>query len=191
MAVLLPGKFIYLALPHTATRATARVLWEIDGAKTWGHKEIKNNHHVTKKELLEASPDAFMGNEIAVSTVRHPCDLLVTWWLRYLRYNGGGPGLLEFIQFSEKEITRFMPYLRDGKMYWIDSDEYMRYESLQTDLNNLLTRFGFPSVVLRKINVTKEKKAWQSYYDDEMPDVVHQRFGKEAERFNYKIRGML
>ena len=78
MAALLPGKFIYLSTPHTATISTTTALAELFGGGAWvtvlnetkklgfKHTFARNTHHHTRAQLQEEYPDAFKGGEIAI-----------------------------------------------------------------------------------------------------------------------------
>ena len=87
MAVIVPGKFIYLATPHTASIATTLTLHQLDGARTTQLNELKdcdnllprNTHHATYQIMQTRFPELFQGKEVAITTIRHPCDLIVTW----------------------------------------------------------------------------------------------------------------
>lgn len=207
MAALLPGKFIYLALPHTATCATLRALyngvedcyvsriWEVGKVPPErGLDSPKNNrstHHLSLAEVRERRPELFQGGEIAVSTVRHPCDLLVTWWLRQKdtiskRWKVPEPTFPEYIEFVDED-TPGGPYIKGGRMFWMEADHYLRYESLQTDLDAFLAQLGLLTTQLEKQNVTKNKKPWRTYYDEATLSLVRHRFGEEAARFGYEV----
>ena len=207
MAVLLPGKFVYLALPHTATCATMRAIYHgIDGTFVSDVNEVGDvdperrlevqgnrfrTHHSTREELEALRPELFKGSEVSFSTVRHPCDLLVTWWLRQrktiaIRLKVSEPTLLEYIELVE-EGTPGGPYIKDGLMYWMETDIYLHYETLQEDLNDFLELHGLPKVELERLNVTKNKRPWLDYYDEGSFDLVRRRFGEEAELFGYLI----
>jgi hypothetical protein len=190
--VLFPGKLIYLALPHTASMVTVQTLVTLEGAL--GQEVTRVNHHATRAEARVKRPDLFSGDEVAVSVVRHPCDLLVTWWLRHLirlsthKKSPRPPTFEHFLKMPEEEISAYSPsYLKAGRMYWMDADEYLRYENLQEELNRTLNRFDLPSVALPRRNVTRNKRPWQEYYDEDVFAAVRERFGDEAERFGYQI----
>jgi len=94
VAVLFPGKFIYLATHHTASIATVRALAVLPGAVVSDLNEVKDlqfehtfpggTHHSTLEDLKKQRPE-YIGNETSVTTIRNPYDLLVTWWLRQRR----------------------------------------------------------------------------------------------------------
>lgn len=201
MAVLLPGKFIYLATPHTASCATTEALgMQLDNAIATHISNVMRKakhvfpgagrtHHHTHQQMLDLYPEMFQGTEITCTTIRHPCDLIVTWWLRQRDVIAAGlhrPILFpEFVRTCDEKTPG--PYLRDGKIFWQQADVYLRYETLQQDLNEFLTNLGLPHVTLKPVNVTADKRDWRTYYDDQTIAVVVERFGKEAQEFGYEI----
>ena len=199
MAVLVPGKFIYLATPHTASIATTEALaQQLDGALASNISKLtdldpclpRNTHHATCETVRKLSPELFQGTEVAITTIRNPCDLIVTWWLR--QRNGISEKMGREIPFEEyvqicDETTSGGPYIRDGKIFWQDFDSYLRYETLQSDLNNFLIGLTLPTVELKPVNVTADKRDWRTYYDDKTIAVVVERFGEEAQQFGYDL----
>ena len=205
MAVLLPGKFLYLGLPHTATCATMRALYHgIPGCYVSGVNEVGkvppehllcaghngSTHHLPKEEIERRRPELFQGGEISVSTVRHPYDLVATWWVRQetsFRRHSGVDDLTfaKFVELVDDSIAA--PYIKNGRMFWMRAEHYLRYESLQADLDRFLEGLGLPSVQLERVNVSKKKRDWKSYYTEEIRETVRRRFGEDAKRFGYEL----
>ncbi len=198
MAVLVPGKFIYLATPHTASIATTQALaQQLDGAiaseinelKDFDHLLPRNTHHATHQTVRKISPELFHGNEVAITTIRHPCDLIVTWWLRQrdviAKSLGREISFAEFVRTCDE--TTPGPYIKNGKIFWQDFDSYLRYETLQSDLDAFLIGLALPTVTLKPANVTGNKRDWPTYYNDEITTVVIERFGEEARNFGYDL----
>jgi hypothetical protein len=200
MAVLLPGKFIYLATPHTASIATTRALATLKGAVVSDINEIvdlkvdrrfpKGTHHSTRAELRSRQPESFVGVELAVTTIRNPYDLLVTWWLRQKKileeHTGREVTFRRFVETCD-EGTLGGPYLRGGKIFWQDADYALRYEKLQDELDSFLDRFRIKPVRLDWTNVTAQKLPWLSYYDEETRTIVRHRFGDEIRSLGYRF----
>jgi len=193
MAVLIPGKFLYLATPHTASVATTHALAQLPEAKTtrlgglekFGHLPVA--HHATRKDV----EPYLTGTEVVVTTIRNPHDLVVTWWVRQQgavkHYLGPGATFLDFVKNVDKVIGPSGPFLQDGQLFWHDVDRVLRYENLETDLNSLLVELNLPIVTLELKNVTKDKEHWRSYYDEESFEVVRARFEKELKHFGGEL----
>lgn len=184
MAIVLPGKFIYLANHHVASLATAKALDEqIEGTYRVGP------HHAPVSELskvrvpfgefeLQVS-DVILGGEITVSTVRDPYDWFVSCWIRRRK---SGQTLEDFL-----ENLSGGPYVREGRILGHRSDETLRWESLEKNLNGFLSRFDH-SVSLPKMNLTPGKKPWETYYSKDAWAIANRRFGREIQRLGYSLR---
>jgi len=187
MAVVLPGKFLYVANYHVASLATAQALDEqIEETYRVGP------HHASPDRLLKVRQDFFVrqhehlepgdvmdGSEVTVATVRNPYDWLVSCWLR----RGGG---VPFVQYVA-ELCETSPgaYVRNGKIFWHEADELLHWEHLPEELNAFLSRFGLSGMALPHKNQTAGKKPWRGYYNVEIVGLVNRRFGADIERLGY------
>ena len=193
MAVLIPGKLLYLATPHTASIATIYALARLPGARVTqltgleGVDHLYATHHADRDDVT--FHNQLSGSEVVVTTVRNPCDLLVTWWLRQpeavATYIGPEATFEQFVRSVDRVIGVSGPYLADGKIFWHDCDRVLHYETLQEDLDELLIGLDLPTVLLKKHNVTKNKRPWQDYYTEETLAVVRSRFKEEMELYGY------
>jgi hypothetical protein len=190
MAVLIPGKLVYLATPHTASIATAAGLSNLPGARATTRKGnvsevLPVTHHASRKDV-----EPYMtGSELVVTTVRNPCDLVVTWWLRQQpavkKYIGEDATFEQFVSRVDEVIGVSGPFLKDGKIFWHDCDTIIKYENLVEELNALLVCLDLPTVSLSLINVTKGKKSWIEYYNEQTLAIVRERFKEEIFQYGY------
>lgn len=169
MAVLVPGKFVYLATPHTGSMSTTTALLEqVPGAQTLGE------HHSTRAELGLEDLEG-------VTTVRNPFDMIATWWLRTdAKWN--------YESFSDFLRDYDHPtYVRDGRIFYHCEPgvHVLRFERLQEDLDEYLARHGLGPLPLPRINRTVDRDPWPDYYDPECLEIVWERFGKEALEHGY------
>jgi hypothetical protein len=169
MAVILPGKFLYLCNPRTASSATSRTLKEIPGA-------VKTAHHHVALEHVED----YDGEQV-VAAVRNPYDALVSWHLRLPH--------LSFVEFL-RGYDHF-PLLGGDPpdLFWhcTGDTHVLRYETLQTDLDAFLTGLELPTVQLFRRNVTKNKtRPWREYYGDAEVEAANGRFGHVADKWGYE-----
>jgi hypothetical protein len=199
VAVIIPGKLVYLATPHTGSIATTVALSELPGAlaSVIGHGMTivgerdealpKVPHHSTMDELREIARDRLTGTEVSVTAIRNPYDLLVTCWLRQwarLKLN-----LRAYLQLliDDEDRAGMGVYVRDGRLFWMNADRYMHYENLQEELSSLLHELGLENVELPRKNVTPEKQPWWTYYDVESRKFAEEKFGGEAASFGYSF----
>ena len=168
MAVLLPGKFLFLCNPRTASVATSRTLIEIEGAIEVGP------HHCSLSQVEDHD------GEIVVATVRNPYDALVSW----------------FMHLPETDFAAFLrtyshyPFLGGDPpdLFWqCDADtRLLRFETLQADLDAFLSGLGVAPLQVFEHNVTKTKtRPWREYYDAEAIAAADERFGHIADKWGY------
>lgn len=168
MAVLVPGKILYLANPRTASCATLLALSELPGAvRLWPQ-------HQTLDQCKEYN------GEFAFTTVRNPYDVLTTWYEKQSKYKTFLHFLTDFnhIQFLLGP---------EPELFWQCCDEVtnIRWENLEPELNAILRKFDLPTVTLVLENVTHNKKPWREYYTDVEFRAANERFGHILDRHNY------
>lgn len=168
MAIVIPGKIVYLGIPHTASAATHKALITLpDAIITGQHDRLKD---VEDRGLTE-------GDEVVFTVIRNPYDLCATWYIR----SDPQMTIFEFLSMWDQK-----PQITDGRIYSFvdDCDEILRYESLQEDIDDLLERVDLPSVDIVLENKTKKKtKPWIEYYDQKTIEVVNERFGEEFKEY--------
>jgi hypothetical protein len=201
MAVLLPGKFLFLAHPHTASNSMMFALtghFEDDAVDLRPHhltlRDLRRDHplreklsHYRGKRLKDGSirrrltPDEIRqkvsGDEHIFSVVRNPYDFLTSCFVRQKK-------TAEFVDFVRGFDTK--PYIREGTIHYHadDSHTVLRFENLQPELDTLFAKIGLPQVTLGTHNVADEKNPWESYYTPAAFRVVNDQFGEEIERFH-------
>lgn len=171
MAVIVPGKLLFLAHPRTASNAIRNALLNYSGA------ELIYGHHA--RFTTAQVQDVYRGERV-VSVVRNPYTCLVTWWIRQARDRGHKTSLAEFIRTYEGPFFTY-----DGLLFYHVpySHTVIRYEDGIEE--------GFRSIGveidLKPSNVTKLKGDWRSYYDREALIAVRDRFGAEIESLCYSL----
>lgn len=204
MAVLLPGKLLFLAHPHTGSSSMTLALQDafpealdlrphhMSLADVRGDpgaaciKQISRarvrvwDHRPGKRPDPELTPKAVRGlvtgDEHVFSVLRNPYDLLATCYVR----RGRGTSFVEFVRSYNES-----PYVEDGRLYYHepDSDTLLRYELLQSGLDLLLEKLGLSRIELGRHNETSSKRPWETYYTPEAYRVVNSRFGDEFSKF--------
>lgn len=196
MAVLIPGRLLFLRTQHTASTAVMRALMEVPGAVsvspghvTWGEICSGGQGVYVETGGPNRGPDprkVMDGKELRVTTQRNPYDLIASWYER-TKYRHQGCSMVEFV--SDLDV-RAPQYLKDGKILWHNDDAQvvMRYEYLRDDFENLLVALDLPWNEIAVVNSTPGKKKWESYFDQESLAVVNDRFGDEIVDAGYLLR---
>lgn len=146
--------YLFLAEPYCASRAIGIALAQQEGSEvldTWVHNPLR--------KLVEEGFVAYHDPLYKFSVVRNPADLLVTKYHHLTGWHKQG-----FQRFLESEFREPTTLFMHGN----DADKTLRYEHLESQLNDLLTDRGAPTVSLTVVGKTETKQAWRSYYPDEV-----------------------
>jgi hypothetical protein len=169
---------VYLAEPHTASRAVKRALLKQGG---W---EYFKPHHASIADLLETNQITV--NELTwrfLVTLRNPLDVLVTQW-RYSSFQKGTFAAYLGEMKGKPEIEFPM------RGYWKDATHFLYYEHLSEDW-----RYFFPKgPPLEHIvtDRTDRKGHWSDHYKD-IPSWVEyllDRYSSFCHTFGYRIDPM-
>ena len=190
MAVILPGKFVYLCTPHTASNATVAALKEIPGVINVKDPRGKVTYHATLEQVRSIRED-LTGTELVFTAVRNPYDVLVSWYLRNRHYHRLKEGIA-YLDFLQEWLKRdSWPYVYDGKLFYHAEDArvVMRYElGIEAEVNSVLRKIaGMPQVRLGLENETPEKDHWSTYYDQATYAFVNDTFRDDIVKFGYRF----
>lgn len=168
MAVLVPGKLLFLATPRTASHAIQDALRRLPGARSYGH-------HVERHRIADHD------GEPAFALVRNPYDVLASWWAR-----AGGACDGDFARYVREYENQ--DFVRNGRLFYhaVPGVEMIRWEDLPASLDDVLRRAGLPPQPLRRLNPTGKKLPWRTYYGPAEVEAANERFGHEIDRFGYE-----
>jgi hypothetical protein len=210
VAVVLPGKFIFLAQPHTGSSAMvlafqdafpealdlrphhmsladvkglpgATRMTQISRSRT---RIWDDRPHKRRNLSMDVNPEIvhkyITGQEHVFTVIRNPYDFLATCFVR----RGGNKSFEAFVRGYRES-----PYIEDDKMYYHvpDCDSVLHWEKMPLCIDRMMRKLGLPELNLERHNVTKDKKPWPEYYSAKAFDIVNRRFGEEFSRF-YKMR---
>ena len=193
--VLYPGKWIWLATPHTASTALRFALEHgpmkesVRGNRNYAPRETQRGYHHFSLEDLPGTSlnEERTGDELIWAVKRNPYDLAVTWFLRYAEKHRveGEAENPDFHTF----LRRFnaLPFVVEERIFWHGATEWLSYENLDVEVNQLLERLECPPVTIATDNVTPDKKDWRSYYDDEAFAIMNERFAQDIAPFGYNV----
>lgn len=214
MAVLLPGKFLYLAHPHTASTATCLALQDAFPQAC----DLRPHHMLLAEARGETAPqlltvmqrrekiwDSRLHKRLAESmppgiAARLPDGLAdlheggeLVWSVVRNPYDLWVTTYLRKDRTGNFEsfVERFShpPWVVDGRMFYHvpGSDMVLRYETLQADLDRLTARLDLNRIELGRHNETVNKQPWETYYTPRAFQIVNERFGDEFAPF-YELR---
>ena len=139
--------YLFLSEPYCASRAVKSALAEQDGSvvlDTWVHNSFP--------KLVQLGFLKYHEPVYKFSIIRNPLDYLVTKFHHLTGWHKNG-----FQSFLRAQSgTQFL--------HANDVDKTLRYEHLESQLNELLESRGAPPVSLTVVGKTESKRPWQSYY---------------------------
>lgn len=189
MAIVVPGKFIFLCTSHTHEDIVSQALKKVPGAIVAVNKRKRLGMHARLEQVREATSTKVCGLEKVFCFIRNPYDILVEWYLRQLprfqlrrlaELKGREPTLLEFLHLWSDDDDWEEPYLYRGRIFYhAEQSQYiLRYEKgLQNEVNALLRKIPDVSpVTIRQPAPDPERGHWSSYYDEETYAFVNEKF---------------
>ena len=192
MAVLFPGKMLWLATPRTASTAIRDALLKAGGEPMGGHHCGLEHSGGGRRLIVGGSGEQFGEHEgePVVTTIRNPYDLLVTWWLRHRHKAHEWRSFPDYIATYNRKPS----FARSGDrlLYHApNADILVRYENLDVELPAALKKCGLEPITLteRKNDTPGKTDDWRSYYDAESIEAANRRFGAEIEQYGYELLG--
>ena len=170
MAVLIPGKLLYLCQPRTGSMATCTALMQLPGAIE------PRNHHISFAEVKEKHG---YNGELILTTVRNHWDTTVSWWLLDARR-------LSLYNFCEN--YRHSHAMKNHKYWWLHekmAQKILRYENLVQEINGILKALDLPSVNFVTVNATPEKRHWKYHMSEEAFERTKTYFWEEIQLYGY------
>ena len=146
--------------------------------------------HLPANKIRKKIGEEIFSNYHKFCVVRNPWDRLVStysWRIKNSEYFNldTETTFTEFIEQSNSEI------LSDRHMFTANGksmvDTVIRYENLDSELNDVLSKLGLPpaQLPLAKSGVRTSKAHYSTYYDDKSIEKINQICSWEIEEFGY------
>ena len=191
--------FLFVHIPKTAGNSIQSVLREYsedqivalrseqDGIERFGlrNPNYKIRKHSTLAEYRMALGDEQFRSLYKFACVRNPWDRMVSYYFRPTQ---------QVSELDRKEFRKVISkalsvadYLRldkgDGDPF-ANVDYIIRFESLADDFRVVCTTLGIAAPLLPQYN-RSNREHYSKYYNDELRELVRERFAPEIERFGY------
>ena len=192
-------QFLFVHIPKTAGNSIQSILHpysedelvsarrEQDGVERFG---LRNPRYDLKKHSTLAEYRAALGQEqfrrlYKFTCVRNPWDRMIS------QYFSPGRQVTEWNRDAFKTVLLKNPsaadYLRLEAAEpdpFANVDLVMRFERLSDDFRVVCQRLDIPFTALPEYN-RSQREQYAKYYDDELREMVANRFAAEIERFGY------
>ena len=198
-------KFIFFAVPKTATHAIRQALREHTGPDDWEQQvlfgeqflpipeiaRIKHGHISVRQIRPHLDPEVW-SSYFKFGFVRNPFDryISICFFL-----NRGNPEFsasarafmkqaLAVLRFRQRVLVKPQQLQLSDQDGDIALDVVGRYETLQQSYDEICERIGIPSTDLDRKNPSKHA-AFTEYYDDELRDIVAEYYQGDLAAFGY------
>ena len=188
VAVIIPGRMIYLRTPHTASVATENaIVRNVPEAVQVlpGHAyldEVIRDGCLTKDGRLVSSILDGERDEVVVTTVRNPYEMVFSWWIKSTAMRSS---LVDFVTTCDDHH-----HLRDGRLFYRADESHvvLNMDTLDEDLSSLMRAIELPVFDIPVDNVTpKDGHHWREHMSGKVLLVMRDRFGDEIEDYGYEV----
>jgi hypothetical protein len=175
MYIIQDWKFCFLASPRTGSKAVAKILTEKYGAILVG------SHHTTPEE----HPGYKLSDWVICSTIRNHWDAMISWWFKIERRGRMTP----LAEFLPRFCANNPNFVQNHRLWPTPFTSHpLRYERLDSDLDQALVAVGLPPVDLPLVTDSKRDGVpYQVFYKNDTSAWVAQYFREEIERYGYKF----
>lgn len=200
-------KFIFIAIPKTATHAIRFALRPHLASNDWEQVELFhrsrapiagfeniNHGHITAQVAKEALGKEIWDSYYKFAFVRNPFDRFIS----YSFFKNKNSEIFKKHALAKMKLAFQDPFVLNDLLFqpqidFINDEEgglmvdYVgRYEQLQKSFNAISKQTGIKSVELPLLNTTDHEK-YHGYYDEELRGLVEIHYKKEIELFNYSF----
>jgi hypothetical protein len=199
-------KFIFVAIPKTATHAVRRALREhmapedMEQVGLFVKRELPipelariGHGHLTLEQVRPYFKPEEWATALKFAFVRNPFDRFISYCAFMTRMQG------QFEQHPQQVMRHFIanPPLRHvlfqpqhtfvadagGELL---TDYIGRVETMQESYDEIARRIGIPTATLERVNPSN-RQDYRQYYDEELIDGVARLYARDLELFGYKF----
>ncbi len=153
------------------------------------------NPHIPANKIRKILGEEIFSNYHKFCVVRNPWDRVVSTYFWRLKNSDFfnldvGTTFTDFIEQSDSEI------LSDKHLFTLADksivDTVIRYENLDSELNNTLSQIGLPAAKLpnAKSGARASKAHYSTYYDEKSLEKINQICAWEIEKFGYTFEDL-
>ena len=192
-------RFLFVHVPKTAGNSIQSVLrdysedelvalrGEQDGVERFGlrNPKYKIKKHSTLAEYREALGNEQFRSLYKFTCVRNPWDRMVSYYFTPTQ-KGEAWDRKEFRKIISKalSVAGYLQLDKDEGDPFGNVDYVMRFENLASDFRTVCAALDISPTTLPQYN-RSNREHYSKYYDDELRELVRDRFTPEIDRFAY------
>lgn len=198
-------RFIFFAVPRTASHAIRAALGPFLGDEDWQQEALRlqvaspipalarlGHGHVTVRQARSSLPAAVWRSYFKFAVVRNPFDRYVSVCAMLNKRNPGYVGnertfmkrALGVVRFQRRVLVRPQAELLVGDSGSVELDFVGRYEELSACFAEACQRIGLAGAPLDVHNAA-EHCSYPDYYDDELAQAVAAFYARDFALFGY------
>lgn len=198
-------RFIFFAVPKTATHAIRDALRKVMGPDDWEQQMLSGQQalpipelarirhgHISATELTPFIPDEMWRDYFKFAFVRNPFDRFISTCFFLNRDNpqfeqqahGFLRRALHVPRFRQRVLVRPQHAQLESSSGQIELDAVGRYESLQSSFDTICEKIGVPSRALPVKNASQHKD-YTEYFDDSLRSDVAAFYAGDLKAFDY------
>jgi hypothetical protein len=192
-------RFLFVHIPKTAGNSIQSVLRnhsedelvalrsEQDGVERFGLRNPKYTikKHSTLAEYREALGNAQFRSLYKFTCVRNPWDRMVSYYFTPTqKVTAWDPTKFRNVISRVLSVAEYLQLDKGQGNPFGNVDYVMRFENLAGDFRTVCAALGISPTTLPQYN-RSNREHYSKYYDDELRELVRERFAAEIERFGY------
>jgi hypothetical protein len=201
--ISLAKKFLFIHIPKTAGNSLQNILSQYseeevvsiapyqDGIERFELRSTKYEirKHSSLADYKNQLGDSFIDQLFKFTCVRNPWERMVSYYFSPHR------GVVEwnreqFVRLLDKVLPAYS-YIKDlesdvENSDFSNMDFYMRFENLDADFETACNRIGIPNEKIPVRNAS-DSQHYSHYYDEELIELVANRFSRDIDYFGYQF----
>lgn len=199
-------RFIFFAIPKTATHALRQALTPHMGPDDWQQQVLFGKQfspipeiaaikhgHISVRQLQASVTPEIWDSYLKFGFVRNPFDRFISTCFFLNRNNPAFKAsavpfmkrALTVPRFQQRILVTPQADLLGSDNGQIGIDVVGRYETLQSSYDEICDKIGIPSTELLKKNQSQHE-GYSDYYDDELRELVAAFYAKDFDMFSYE-----
>ncbi len=200
-------RFIFIAIPKTASHSIRKALQPFLGAEDWEQEELfsekrlpipsistMGHGHIPATRIRPHLEQEIWSTYFKFAFVRNPWDRFVSACLMWQKdddnFQSDPEAFMQKVLVNKKAMKHFLFYPQHhficDKAAHSLVDFTGKYETLQSDFNTITTQIGLPDITLEKINASV-RQPYRDYFTGDWKEIIGKIYQQDIEQFGYRF----